>query len=175
MHLRDCLPLLGCSILLGCTPPPEPPPAPIGNGPIVVLEVCVDTAFVVDDRVAIYRACAAWTVATCRLMHLQPHNVDGYYPPEECDITVLRSTTGEGLSPRAPAACCPTEAPTTIWIADRWVPPRGMQAIATHEIGHTLGVPHGDGIMAPTLTDWDASIDRRSALIAVANTTRTSR
>jgi len=54
------------------------------------------------------------------------------------------------------------------WVIVDRIKPELMEAAFTHEIAHTLGVKHGEGVMRPVLSG--GCIDRRAAVQAALET-----
>lgn len=151
--------ILSVLILASCEPPPPEPPQVIN--PTVVLEVCVDKRFDEKYRNIIYYGCRKWTVAACYVLLLNPRIVDMGDRPDTCDVTVVRSTTGNAAPPQSL---------TTIWVADQHRGSYTQWALITRELGRAMGVPPGREVMSPGMPEAMAvTIDTQSALIAVAN------
>jgi hypothetical protein len=158
--VRRLLPLL----LLTCSPPPcETCPAQPSE---VEVSVCVDSAFDATATEAAHVACDRWSAALCGLVTLVPLTVPGDAPPGYCDVVLYRVRSDyPWVAERSTSTAGYTDADLhAAWIVVDRVPPGQMPAAMAHELGHLLGVSHGDGAMSPSLAH--GCIDRRAAVLA---------
>ena len=154
--LASCTPLLPC----------ETCPREARQLEVVV---CIDHAFTPTDTEAAHRAADAWTDALCGLVLVRPVTVRGDEAiPAYCDrmIYVVQSTH-DWVSIRSndTGGFCDGD---SAWVIVDRIDPALMQAAFEHEMGHLLGVSHGDGPMAPKLSG--GCIDRRAAVQAALET-----
>jgi hypothetical protein len=142
----------------------------------VSVDVCVDDAFDTGDRAAIDRAADRWTAALCGLVTVDTRTVlDG--DTNGCARSILRVESGyEWVALKQPCdahhcvAGWTNEARDTAWVIVDLVPPGAMEPVVAHELGHLLGVEHGDALMRANLND--ACIDRRAAVHAAIGVAR---
>ena len=167
-RLLHVLTLAACACACACAPAPcETCPAQPTE---VEVSVCVDSAFTPAEADAAERACDIWTSALCGLVTLQPLAVDGAAPPGWCDVIVLQprgdlAAAFESHHPGAVSTLAPRVAFVMAGVTDA--------RIYAHEIGHALGVSHGDGLMA-----WrnpSSCVTRRAAVLAAIKTARKDR
>lgn len=131
--------------------------------------VCLDHAFTADDTEAAHRAADAWTDALCGLVVVRPVTVRADEAiPEYCDRMVYRAlssfdwVTIQGAS--MAGGCIGDDS----WIIVDRIDPTLMEKAFEHEMGHLLGVTHGNEVMRPKLSG--GCIDRRAAVQAALDT-----
>ena len=155
--------MLFALLLASCAPPAcETCPREAKQLEVVV---CLDHAFSEAYSEAAHRAADAWTDALCGLVVVRPVTVRGdESPPEYCDRMVyVVQSTHDWISIRSNDTAGFCDGDNAWMIVDR-IDPALMQSAFEHEMGHLLGVSHGDGPMRPVLSG--GCIDRRAAVQA---------
>jgi hypothetical protein len=154
-------------ILSACTPPPcETCPREAKQLEVIV---CIDHAFSDVDTESAHKAADAWTDALCGLVLIRPVTVRGDEPiPAYCDRMVYQAySTFDWIAIQSSDTAGGCIGDNAWMIVDR-INPELMQAAFEHEVGHLLGVSHGDGPMRPALSG--GCIDRRAAVQAALET-----
>lgn len=150
-------------LLAACSATPAPCETCPTQPAQVEVTVCVDSAFTADESAAIDDACDDWTAALCGLVRLQPLAIAGDPPlPTYCDVAVLRPSGDVAYA--AGQGAVSTLAPRVAYVVPETIPNGWLRTVAAHEIGHALGVSHGDGLMAAR--NPSTCIDRRAAVMA---------
>jgi hypothetical protein len=118
--------------------------------------VCVDEAFSSETGVAV-NAIREWDGALCGKLQFKTRVIDGADAPVDgCDYTVLAvSSTAPWVAEHMEENLAGFADPSigVAWVIIDKVPAGLTRAVVVHEFGHLLGVKHGEGVMAATLTN----------------------